>query len=120
MFHKILKYVFQTNPRRIFSFILEGKNLLRKILHLLYFGYKNNNFFSPPLKHNPEYILIQNPRNLTEKMLLQFLGEEGMIVSLAFVLCREGVKRKISPNSDNLVKSYFRKKCDLTKIVANS
>lgn len=53
-------------------------------------------------------------------MLLQFLGEEERVVSIAFFSCCEGVKRKISPNSDNLVKSYFRKKCDLTKIVANS
>lgn len=52
--------------------------------------------------------------------MLQFLGEEGRVVSFAFVLCCEGVKRKISSNSDSVVKSYFKKKYDLTKIAANS
>lgn len=66
LFHKILKYVSQTNPWKIFSFILEGKNLSRKFLHLFYLGYKNSNFF-PPLKHNSEHILIVNPTNITEK-----------------------------------------------------
>lgn len=46
------------------------------------------------------------------------LGEK--VVSFAFASWCEGVKRKISSNSNSLVKNYFKKKHDLTEIVANS
>lgn len=109
---------FRVTHEKIFCFILEGKNILRKILHLFYFGIKN--YIFPPIK--TQFRIHFNTKSYKShwKMLLQFLGEEGRVVSFAFVLYCEGVKRKNSPNSYNFVESYFRKKCDLTEIVANS